>query len=139
MIKKFNEYIKENVDDDLKHVEQQPTEQPEIYEPMNREPLETDKLKIFKKDKDGKKIKKEDQQKYLVKYYKDLKRVLIKLNKDLIKDKSYLSKHLYKIVNDYKKPFSDVQKDLQWLVYKLRKDPDFIENQEEKIKKNKKK
>lgn len=135
--------LQENIDDDLKHVDQTSTEQPEIYEPMNREPLESPKLKLsqYKKDKNSKTLNKEEKQKELIKYYKALKKVIVSINKDTSKNKTYLTKYLYKIVGEYKKPFDDVKKDLQWLVYKLRENPEFIEEEEltniEKINKKK--
>lgn len=121
--------LKENVDDDLKHIEQPLTDQPEIYEPMNREPLESPKLKISNKKRNTKVSKKG---KDLLKYLKDLKKIIDKINNDLSKDKSYLTKYLYKVVYDYKKSFIDVKKDLKWLIYKLKTDPYFIDNLENK-------
>jgi len=105
-----------------------------VAEPMITEPLNAPKLKVTKKD-NGEKMNSIEKQKELIRYFKSLKRIIISVNKDMIKNKSYLSKHLYKVVGEYKKPFNDVKKDLQWLVYKLRDDRYFIEKQEEELSK----
>jgi hypothetical protein len=124
--------IKESREEEATHVDPDSGDQPQVLEPMMKEPLESGKLKINKKD--NKKLKNKDKKKFLVKYYKDLKRILDKINKDLIKDKGYLTKYLYKIVYDYDKPFNMVKIDLQWLISKLKENPEFIEQEEEKIK-----
>ena len=121
---------------------------PVVRDAMLTEPLKAPKLKPQKNDKkkNNKKIapadKKIEKQKELIKYYKDMKKVILWLNKDMEKNKSYTSHHLYWLVGKWKKSFDDVKKDVQWMVYKLREDPDFIEKQEEdlrgKIEKRKK-
>jgi len=106
-----------------------------IAEPMITEPLEAPKIKMMngKKNKRGKTMKKVEKEKELFRYYKSLKKIIVAVNKDMMKDKGYLTKHLYKIVGEYKKPFDLVKKDLQWLVYELRKNEFFIENEEDKF------
>jgi len=107
-----------------------------VAEPMITEPLEAPKIKMFNGEKNntGKGMKKIEKEKELIKYYKDLKRIIVAVNKDLLKDKSYVTKHLYKIVGQYKKPFNDVKKDIQWLTYELRKNQYFIEQTEGEFK-----
>jgi len=107
-----------------------------VNEPMVTEPLNTPVLKMMngRKNKTGKTMKKDEKEKELIKYYKSLKKIIITVNKDMIKDKGYLTKYLYKVVGEYKKPFDLVKKDLQWLVYELRKNQYFIENEEENFK-----
>jgi len=107
-----------------------------VAEPMITEPLEAPKTKMFNgvKNNTGKTMTKIDKEKELIKYYKDLKRIIIAVNKDILKDKSYVTKHLYKIVGQYNKPFNDVKKDIQWLTYQLRKNQYFIEQSEEEFK-----
>jgi len=107
-----------------------------VAEPMITEPLEAPKSKMFNgvKKNDGKTMKKIDKEKELIKYYKDLKRIIFTVNKDILKDNSYVTKHLYKIVGQYKKPFNDVKKDIQWLTFQLRKNQYFIEQTEGEFK-----
>jgi hypothetical protein len=102
----------------------------EIYEPLNREPLNSDKPDVREKPK-GKKLP-NNKNDFLKKYYVDLNKVLEKIKKEKDKNNSYLSKFLYPIVDKYQKKFNDVKKDLQWLIYKLNKNPNFIEDYVEK-------
>jgi hypothetical protein len=78
---------------------------------MITEPLEAPKMKMFNgvKKNDGKTMKKMDKEKELIKYYKDLKRIILAVNKDILKDNSYVTKHLYKIVGQYKKATTQEQ------------------------------
>jgi len=127
---------------DIKSVEKllredKETSNPVVRDKMLTEPLNAPKLKIIKTTIKGKKTKpidkKIEKQKELVKYYKDLKKTILWINKDTSKNKSYTSKHLYWLVGKWGKSFDDVKKDIQWIVYKLRDNPDFIESQEEEV------
>lgn len=131
-IDKLDENMEE---DEVLHTDPDSGDQPVITEPMIKEPLESGKLKINKNKKNNKQKKSDNKKEYLLKYYKDLNKVLININKDKNKNKSYLTKHLYKIVNDYDKPFNLVKMDLKWLHNKLKENPDFIEEKEDKNKK----
>jgi len=111
----------------------------EIYEPMNREPLNSNPKKIINKKISNKNQSKIDKQKDLIKYYKDLYKVIKIIKKENDKLISYSTKHLYKLVSTYNKSFELIKKDIQWLNDKLIINPDFIENQTEKLEKLKKK
>jgi len=102
-----------------------------VLDPITTEPLNAPKLKIINK-KSSKDIF--NKEKELIKYFKDLKKVLININKDNEKNKSYITKYLYSLVGKYKKPFNDVKKDLYWLKNKLNNDINFIDNEEIKLK-----
>jgi hypothetical protein len=123
--------ITENVDDPLKHVDQEKCDNPEIFEPMNREPLEALPLKINKKNnkKSNKKTNtKEEKIKEKIKYYTDLEKSIKSINKDISKNNGYLTKYLYKIVGKYQRSFEVVKNDMKWLNNKLLNDPEFINN-----------
>jgi len=121
--------ISENKDDESSFVDQTP--RTNVVEPLITEPLNAPKLKILNKNLS--KNTNIDKEKELIKYFKDLKRVLININKDNTKNKSYITKHLYTLVGKYKKPFNDVKKDLYWLQDKLYNDINFIDNEEVKL------
>jgi hypothetical protein len=128
-----------------------------ISEPTITEPLKADKLTARKYKPDhpelnrpgqkktnpylnkgdrAKQIQKEksDRNKYLIKYYKELQRAVLKIDKDSAKNKSYLTRYIYKIVYDYKKPFSEVKKDILWMYNKLKSNPDFVSQEELRLK-----
>jgi len=124
---------------DIKNIsEDKETEPSEIYEPMNREPLNSNP-KILNKKISKKNSTKIEKQKDLIKYYKDLIRVIKTIKKENDKLVSYSTKHLYKLVSTYDKSFDLIKTDIQWLNNKLIKNPDFIDTQTEKLDKMKKK
>jgi len=122
--------ISENNEESSSFVDQTP--RTNVVDPMTTEPLNAPQLKVLNKNLS--KNTNIDKEKELIKYFKDLKRILLKLSKDVTKNKSYITNHLYPLVGKYQKPFNDIKKDLYWLQDKLSNNMNFIEGEENKLK-----
>ena len=108
-------------------------------EPQKASKLNSRRMKDMAKNnpylnKNKKKDQKSEADKNRINYFKDLKKAVIKIDKDQNKDNGYLTKYMYPIVQKFNKPLSDVKNDILWMNGKLRENPNFVEDQIERLK-----